>query len=88
LINIDKFECQIKNIHYQIQEDWKIIQNKLESKIIQKYAHDGQMYTIFIFCKKVYIINIIKFKLFILLIMLYICLYIKIIFLIMDSFYA
>ncbi|KAH0945361.1 hypothetical protein HN011_006069 [Eciton burchellii] len=39
----------IKNIHYQIQEDWKIIQNKLESKIIQKYAHNGQIYTIFIF---------------------------------------
>ncbi|KAH0945359.1 hypothetical protein HN011_005910 [Eciton burchellii] len=39
----------IKNIHYQIQEDWKIVQNKLECKIIQKNAHNGQVYTIFIF---------------------------------------
>ncbi|EZA48247.1 hypothetical protein DMN91_010359 [Ooceraea biroi] len=39
----------IKNMHYQIQQDWKLLRNKLESKIIQQYAHEGQLCTLFIF---------------------------------------
>ncbi|KAF3054366.1 Odorant receptor 299 [Nylanderia fulva] len=39
----------IKNLHYIIQEDWKIIRNKIESEIIQKYAHYGQFYITLIF---------------------------------------
>ncbi|KAF3054368.1 Odorant receptor 304 [Nylanderia fulva] len=39
----------IRNLHYQIQEDWKIIRNKIESEIIQKYAHYGQFYITLIF---------------------------------------
>ncbi|KAF3054365.1 Odorant receptor 350 [Nylanderia fulva] len=46
----------IKNLHYIIQEDWKIIRNKIESEIIQKYAHYGQFYVTLIFLYTCFVI--------------------------------
>ncbi|XP_072744258.1 uncharacterized protein [Anoplolepis gracilipes] len=39
----------IKNLHFQIQKDWMILRDKLESEIIQKYAHYGKYYTTLLF---------------------------------------
>lgn len=41
-------------LHDYIQEDWKLMQNKLENDILEKYAHDCQNYINFIFCKKIW----------------------------------
>ncbi|XP_020291752.1 uncharacterized protein LOC109858669 [Pseudomyrmex gracilis] len=37
----------IKILHYHIEEDWKMIQSKLEIEILKKHAHYGRTYTIF-----------------------------------------
>ncbi|KAL6264359.1 hypothetical protein P5V15_004471 [Pogonomyrmex californicus] len=39
----------IRILHHHIQDDWKMMQSKLKNDIIQKYAHNCQAYTIFIY---------------------------------------
>ncbi|XP_011861326.1 PREDICTED: uncharacterized protein LOC105558325 [Vollenhovia emeryi] len=39
----------IKILHYYIQEDWKMMQSKLEIDILQKHAHSCRNYVIYIF---------------------------------------
>ncbi|XP_024872065.1 uncharacterized protein LOC112454742 isoform X2 [Temnothorax curvispinosus] len=39
----------IQNLHYLIREDWKIIRNKLEIKIILEYAHCSRISAIVLF---------------------------------------
>ncbi|XP_072744259.1 uncharacterized protein [Anoplolepis gracilipes] len=45
----------IKNLHFQIQKDWMILRDKLESEIIQKYAHYGKYYTTLLFYEDKYV---------------------------------
>ncbi|KAL0126417.1 hypothetical protein PUN28_005056 [Cardiocondyla obscurior] len=51
----------IQNLHYFIQEDWKLIQNKLEFNIILKYAHNGQFCAHFLFLFIVFVVIALSF---------------------------
>jgi len=45
---------QIKNLHHQILEDWKIIQDELESEIMRKHIYNCQMFVLLGYCKRIW----------------------------------
>lgn len=47
----DWFEYQIRNVHGQIRDDWKLLRDKEECNIMEQNVHIGHIITHLAFCK-------------------------------------